>query len=192
MEAADADIKTIVAITEGIPVLDMVKAKAFLKDKPGSVLIGPNCPGDDHAGRVQDRHHAGLHPPAGEGPKEQEDGRHHQPQRHADVRSGLAVRDARHRARRPPSASAATRIKGLNFIELLDLFNKDAATESIILIGEIGGADESNAAAWAKQNVKKPMVAFIAGRTAPPENAWATPAPSLAAAKIPPTRRSPR
>ncbi len=59
-------------------------------------------------------------------------------------------------------------VKGLNFIELLDLFNRDPETESIILIGEIGGADESDAAAWAKQNVKKPMVAFIAGRTAPP------------------------
>jgi succinyl-CoA synthetase alpha subunit len=59
-------------------------------------------------------------------------------------------------------------VKGLNFIEVLDLFNRDPETESIIMIGEIGGADESNAAAWAKQNVKKPMVAFIAGRTAPP------------------------
>src|SRR5205085_6934227 len=59
-------------------------------------------------------------------------------------------------------------IKGLNYIELLDLFNKDPETDAIIMIGEIGGADESQAAAWAKQNVEKPMVAFIAGRTAPP------------------------
>ena len=59
-------------------------------------------------------------------------------------------------------------VKGLNFIELLDLFNKDAKTDSIIMIGEIGGTDEADAAAWAAKNVKKPMTAFIAGRTAPP------------------------
>ena len=109
MEAADAGIKVIVAITEGIPVLDMVKVKAFLKDKPEERADRPQLPRRHHARRVQDRHHARLHPPAGERGQERQEGRHHQPQRHADVRGGLAVRHAAASARRRPSASAATR-----------------------------------------------------------------------------------
>jgi len=167
MEAADAGIKTIVAITEGIPVLDMVKAKAFLKDKPSSVLIGPNCPGVITPGECKIGIMPGyIHLPARD------------PQSRKTVgiisRSGTLTYEAVWQcATRGIGQTTAVGIggdpvKGLNFIELLDLFNKDPQTESIILIGEIGGADESDAAAWAKQNVKKPMVAFIAGRTAPP------------------------
>ena len=166
MEAADANIKTIVAITEGIPVLDMIKAKAFLKDKPGSVLIGPNCPGIITPGECKIGIMPGyIHLPAKDPKSKKTVG--------IISRSGTLTYEAVWQcATRGIGQTTAVGIggdpvKGLNFIELLDLFNKDAATESIILIGEIGGADESNAAAWAKQNVKKPMVAFIAGRTAP-------------------------
>jgi len=167
MEAADANIKTIVAITEGIPVLDMVKAKAFLKDKPGSVLIGPNCPGIITPGECKIGIMPGyIHLPAKDPKSKKTVG--------IISRSGTLTYEAvwqcatRGIGQTTAVGIGGDPIKGLNFIELLDLFNKDAATESIILIGEIGGADESNAAAWAKQNVKKPMVAFIAGRTAPP------------------------
>jgi len=166
MEAADASIKTIVAITEGIPVLDMIKAKAFLKDKPNSVLIGPNCPGIITPGECKIGIMPGyIHLPAKDPKSKKTVG--------IISRSGTLTYEAVWQcATRGIGQTTAVGIggdpvKGLNFIELLDLFNKDAATESIILIGEIGGADESNAAAWAKQNVKKPMVAFIAGRTAP-------------------------
>jgi succinyl-CoA synthetase alpha subunit len=167
MEAADAGIKTIVAITEGIPVLDMVKAKAFLKDKPGSVLIGPNCPGVITPGECKIGIMPGyIHLPARDPKSKKTVG--------IISRSGTLTYEAVWQcATRGIGQTTAVGIggdpvKGLNFIELLDLFNKDPETESIIMIGEIGGADESNAAAWAKQNVKKPMVAFIAGRTAPP------------------------
>jgi succinyl-CoA synthetase alpha subunit len=167
MEAADAGIKTIVAITEGIPILDMIKAKAFLKDKPQSVLIGPNCPGVITPGECK----IGIMP-----------GYIHLPARDPKSRKTVGIISRSGTLTYEAVWQCATRgigqttavgiggdpVKGLNFIELLDLFNKDPDTESIILIGEIGGADESNAAAWAKQNVKKPMVAFIAGRTAPP------------------------
>ena len=166
MEAADASIRTIVAITEGIPVLDMIKAKAFLKDKPNSVLIGPNCPGIITPGECKIGIMPGyIHLPAKDPKSKKTVG--------IISRSGTLTYEAVWQcATRGIGQTTAVGIggdpvKGLNFIELLDLFNKDAATESIILIGEIGGADESNAAAWAKQNVKKPMVAFIAGRTAP-------------------------
>jgi succinyl-CoA synthetase alpha subunit len=167
MEAADAGIKTIVAITEGIPVLDMVKAKAFLKDKPNSVLIGPNCPGIITPGECKIGIMPGyIHLPARDPKSKKTVG--------IISRSGTLTYEAvwqcatRGIGQTTAVGIGGDPIKGLNFIELLDLFNRDAATESIILIGEIGGADESNAAAWAKQNVKKPMVAFIAGRTAPP------------------------
>jgi succinyl-CoA synthetase alpha subunit len=167
MEAADAGIKTIVAITEGIPVLDMVKAKAFLKDKPWSALIGPNCPGVITPGECKIGIMPGyIHLPARDPKSKKTVG--------IISRSGTLTYEAVWQcATRGIGQTTAVGIggdpvKGLNFIELLDLFNKDPETESIIMIGEIGGADESNAAAWAKQNVKKPMVAFIAGRTAPP------------------------
>jgi succinyl-CoA synthetase alpha subunit len=166
MEAADAGIKTIVAITEGIPVLDMIKAKAFLKERPTCTLIGPNCPGVITPGECKIGIMPGyIHLPANDPKSKKSVG--------IISRSGTLTYEAVWQcATRGIGQTTAVGIggdpvKGLNFIELLDLFNKDDATQSIIMIGEIGGADESNAAAWAKQNVKKPMVAFIAGRTAP-------------------------
>jgi succinyl-CoA synthetase alpha subunit len=167
MEAADAGIKIIVAITEGIPVLDMVKAKAFLKEKTGSVLIGPNCPGVITPGECKIGIMPGyIHLPAKESKSGKTVG--------IISRSGTLTYEAVWQcASRGIGQTTAVGIggdpvKGLNFIELLDLFNKDAATDSIILIGEIGGSDEEAAAAFVKQSVKKPVVAFIAGQTAPP------------------------
>jgi succinyl-CoA synthetase alpha subunit len=167
MEAADAGIKTIVAITEGIPVLDMVKAKAFLKDKPQSVLIGPNCPGIITPGECKIGIMPGyIHLAANDSKSKKTVG--------IISRSGTLTYEAVWQcATRGIGQTTAVGIggdpvKGLNFIELLDLFNKDGATQSIIMIGEIGGSDEEAAAAFVKQNVKKPVVAFIAGRTAPP------------------------
>jgi succinyl-CoA synthetase alpha subunit len=167
MEAADGGIKTIVAITEGIPVLDMVKAKAFLKDKPGSMLIGPNCPGIITPGECKIGIMPGyIHLPATDPKSKKTVG--------IISRSGTLTYEAVWQcATRGIGQTTAVGIggdpvKGLNFIELLDLFNKDSATQSIIMIGEIGGSDEEAAASFIKQNVKKPVVAFIAGRTAPP------------------------
>jgi succinyl-CoA synthetase alpha subunit len=167
MEAADAGIKTIVAITEGIPVLDMVKVKAFLKGFPQTVLIGPNCPGVITPGECKIGIMPGyIHLPAKDPKSKRTVG--------IISRSGTLTYEAVWQcASRGIGQTTAVGIggdpvKGLNFIELLERFNKDAATDSIIMIGEIGGSDEEAAAAYVKQNVKKPVVAFIAGRTAPP------------------------
>ncbi len=167
MEAADAGIKVICAITEGIPVLDMIKVKAFLKDRPESVLIGPNCPGIITPGECKIGIMPGyIHLPANQAKSGKKVG--------IISRSGTLTYEAvwqcatRDIGQTTAIGIGGDPVKGLNFIECLDLFNRDAETDAIILIGEIGGADESDAAAWAKQHVKKPMVAFIAGRTAPP------------------------
>jgi len=167
MEAADAGIKVIVAITEGIPVLDMVKVRAFLKDKPQSVLIGPNCPGVITPGECKIGIMPGyIHLPPGEAKSGKKVG--------IISRSGTLTYEAvwqcatRNIGQTTAVGIGGDPVKGLNFIELLEMFNKDAATDAIILIGEIGGTDEEAAAAYVKQNVKKPVVAFIAGRTAPP------------------------
>jgi succinyl-CoA synthetase alpha subunit len=167
MEAADAKIKTIVAITEGIPVLDMVKAKAFLKDRPGSVLIGPNCPGVITPGECKIGIMPGyIHTPANQSKSGKKVG--------IISRSGTLTYEAvwqcstRGIGQTTGVGIGGDPVKGLNFIELLGMFAKDPQTDGIILIGEIGGTDEEAAAAYVKQNVKKPVVAFIAGRTAPP------------------------
>jgi succinyl-CoA synthetase alpha subunit len=167
MEAADAGIKVIVAITEGIPVLDMVKVKAFLKDKPKSVLIGPNCPGVITAGECKIGIMPGyIHMTAAQAKSGKKVG--------IISRSGTLTYEAvwqcssRGIGQTTCVGIGGDPVKGLNFIELLDLFSNDQETDGIIMIGEIGGSDEEAAAAFAKHNVTKPMVAFIAGRTAPP------------------------
>jgi succinyl-CoA synthetase alpha subunit len=167
MEAADAGIKVIVAITEGIPVLDMVKVKAFLKDKPHCVLIGPNCPGVITPGECKIGIMPGyIHLPASQSKSGKTVG--------IISRSGTLTYEAvwqcstRGIGQTTCVGIGGDPVKGLNFIELLDLFNKDPQTHSIVLIGEIGGTDEEAAAEFIKKNVKKPVVAFIAGRTAPP------------------------
>ncbi|MDB5172294.1 MAG: sucD, partial [Phycisphaerales bacterium] len=167
MEAADAGIAVICAITEGIPVLDMIKVKAFLADKPGVTLVGPNCPGVITPGECK----IGIMP-----------GYIHTARKDAKTgksvgiisRSGTLTYEAvwqcstRGIGQTTCVGIGGDPVKGVNFNEVLDLFSKDPQTDGIILIGEIGGTDEEKAAAFVKQNVKKPVVAFIAGRTAPP------------------------
>jgi succinyl-CoA synthetase alpha subunit len=167
MEAADAGIATIVAITEGVPVLDMVKVKAFLREKPKSVLIGPNCPGVITPGECKIGIMPGyIHTPAGKGTSGKSVG--------IISRSGTLTYEAvwqcstRGIGQTTCVGIGGDPVKGLNFIELLDLFAADEQTDGIILIGEIGGSDEEAAAAFVKTNVRKQVAAFIAGRTAPP------------------------
>src|SRR4249920_2247832 len=166
LEAVDAGIKTVVAITEGVPVLDMARVYPIVK-RGKSVLIGPNCPGVITPGECKIGIMPGyIHLPAKDPKSKKTVG--------IISRSGTLTYEAVWQcATRGIGQTTAVGIggdpvKGLNFIELLDLFNKDAATQSIIVIGEIGGTDEEAAAAYIKANVKKPVVAFIAGRTAPP------------------------
>src|SRR3954466_8497957 len=156
MEAADAGIRVIVAITEGIPVLDMVKVKAFLKDKPQSVLIGPNCPGVITPGECKIGIMPGYIHLAANDPKSKKT---------VGIisRSGTLTYEAVWQcASRGIGQTTAVGIggdpvKGINFSECLDLFSKDPDTDAIVMIGEIGGSDEADAACWAKANVKKPI-----------------------------------
>jgi succinyl-CoA synthetase alpha subunit len=167
MEAADAGIGVIIAITEGIPVLDMVKVKAYLAEKPGSVLIGPNCPGVITPGECKIGIMPGyIHTPAREARSGKKVG--------IISRSGTLTYEAvwqcstRGIGQTTCVGIGGDPIKGLNFIDVLERFAGDEETDGIIVIGEIGGTDEEAAAAFVKKNVKKPVVAFIAGRTAPP------------------------
>jgi succinyl-CoA synthetase alpha subunit len=167
MEAAAAGIKVICAITEGIPVLDMIKAKEFLKTTPGVNLIGPNCPGVITPGECKIGIMPGyIHTPANESKSGKRVG--------IISRSGTLTYEAvwqcstRGIGQTTCVGIGGDPVKGLNYIELLTMFNNDAETDGIILIGEIGGSDESEAAAFIKENIRKPVTAFIAGRTAPP------------------------
>jgi succinyl-CoA synthetase alpha subunit len=167
MEAADAGIRVIVAITEGIPVLDMVKAKAFLEKYPKSTLIGPNCPGVITPGECKIGIMPGyIHMPPSKAPSGKSVG--------IISRSGTLTYEAVWQcgARGIGQTSAVgiggDPVKGINYIELLKLFQDDPATDGIVMIGEIGGSDEADAARWAQKHVTKPIVGFIAGRTAPP------------------------
>jgi succinyl-CoA synthetase alpha subunit len=164
MEAADAGIGLVVLITEGVPTLDMVRLRKYLDDK-GVKLIGPNCPGVITPGQCK----IGIMP-----------GYIHQPpaagSRNVGIisRSGTLTYEAvwQCSTRGIPQSTCVgiggDPIKGLNFIDLLALFQADPDTHAIVLIGEIGGTDEEQAAAFIKANVTKPVVAFIAGQTAPP------------------------
>jgi succinyl-CoA synthetase alpha subunit len=164
MEAAAAGVKLIVLITEGIPTLDMVKAKKFLADA-GVNLVGPNCPGLITPGQAK----IGIMP-----------GYIHKPAEEANKKIGLISRSGtltyeavwqcttRNIGQTTCVGIGGDPVKGLNFIELLEMFEKDAQTDAIIMIGEIGGNDEEMAADYVKKHVKKPVIAFIAGQTAPP------------------------
>ncbi len=164
MEAADAGMALVVLITEGIPTLDMVKARKFLDDR-GVRLIGPNCPGIITPGQCKIGIMPGyIHTPAAAGKKSVG----------IISRSGTLTYEAvwqcsqRGIAQSTCVGIGGDPVKGLNYIELVDLFNADPQTDAIVMIGEIGGTDEEQAAAHIKQHVKKPVVAFIAGQTAPP------------------------
>ncbi len=167
LEAAAAGIGLIVAITEGIPALDMVKVKAVLRDYPQVRLIGPNCPGVITPGACKIGIMPGyIHTPAGHGKSLKNAG--------IISRSGTLTYEAVWQCTQLGLGQSTCvgiggdPVKGLNFIELLAMFNADAQTDGIILIGEIGGSDEEQAAQFIRDSVKKPVAAFIAGRTAPP------------------------
>ncbi len=158
MEAADAGIEVIVCITEGIPVLDMLKVKAALKAN-GAKLIGPNCPGIITAGECK----IGIMP-----------GFIHQPGKVGIVsRSGTLTYEAVHQTTRLNLGQTTCvgiggdPIKGLDFIDCLEMFQNDPATEAIVMVGEIGGTREEEAAEFIQSHVTKPVAAYIAGQTAP-------------------------
>ncbi len=159
MEAADAGIKLIVCITEGIPVQDMIRVRAYL-DARGTTLIGPNCPGLITPGQAK----IGIIPynivmPGNVG---------------LVSRSGTLTYEVIHALTQNGMGQSTCvgiggdPVHGLDFIDVIKLFNEDPQTEKIVMIGEIGGSDEERAAAYIRDHVKKPVAGFIAGRAAPP------------------------
>ena len=159
MEAADAGVSFIVCITEGVPVLDMTRVYPFVKER-GSRLLGPNCPGLISPGQSK----VGIIP-----------GRICTPGPVGLVsRSGTLTYEVVYQMTRANIGQTTCvgiggdPINGTNFIDCLDAFEKDSATQAVVMIGEIGGTDEQEAARFVREKMTKPVVGFIAGQTAPP------------------------
>ena len=160
MEAADAGLRLIVAITEGIPTLDMVRAKQFLATRPAARLVGPNGPGVITPGECK----IGIMP-----------GYIHQKGPVGVIsRSGTLTYEAVWQLSNLGLGQSTCvglggdPVVGTSFVELLELFQADAETKAILMMGEIGGTAEEQAASFVRRAVTKPVIAFIAGRTAPP------------------------
>ena len=160
-EAVDAGLDLVICITEGaVPVRDMINTRYRMRGKK-TLLVGPNCSGRDHAGRDQDRHHAGPHP-----------------QKLAASawwsRSGTLTYEAVGQLMEQGLGQSTCvgiggdPVNGLKHIDVMRMFNEDSETDAVIMVGEIGGDDEETCARWIKERMRKPVVGFIAGVTAPP------------------------
>ncbi len=159
MESADAGVPLVICITEGVPVQDMMRVKRYL-DERGTVLVGPNCPGVITPGECK----IGIMP-----------GHIHKRGAIGVIsRSGTLTYEAVDQLTRLGMGQSTCvgiggdPIRGLNFIDVLQRFNEDDETEAVVLIGEIGGSAEQDAAEWIRAHMKKPVVGFIVGQTAPP------------------------
>ena len=159
IEAADAGCRFVVCITDGVPVLDMVRVRRYLESK-GTKLLGPNCPGiitpgeskiGIMPGHIHKKGHIGVLSKSG-----------------TLTYEAVGQLSALNIGQSTCIGIGGDPVGGLDFIDCLEMFNADPETHGVVIIGEIGGSAEQRAAAWIKANMKKPVVAFIAGRAAPP------------------------